>query len=44
MWGMLLLMILLGYSLVEIPKTLWRNADLEYYMVYLYHKIIEMEE
>ena len=26
MWGMLLLMVLLGYALVEIPKTMWHNA------------------
>jgi hypothetical protein len=26
MWGMFLLMVLLGYSLVEIPKTMWKNA------------------
>lgn len=43
-WGMLLLMILLGYSLVEIPKTMWRNAEPSDYLAYLYQKISEMEE
>ena len=41
-WGILLLIILLGYSLVEIPKTLWQNADPKVYLTYLYHKVIEM--
>ena len=26
-WGILLQMILMGYALVEIPKTMWRNAN-----------------
>ena len=26
-WGILLQMILMGYALVEIPKTMWRNAS-----------------
>ncbi len=26
-WGMLLLMGLMGYGLVEVPRTMWRNAD-----------------
>jgi len=25
-WGLLLLMGLMGYALVEVPKTLWNNA------------------
>ena len=41
-WGVLLLVVLMGYSLVEIPKTMWRNADPEVYLTYLYHKVIEM--
>ena len=44
MWGILLLMVLLGYSLVEIPRTMWRNADPNQYLEYLYHRIYEMEE
>lgn len=42
MWGMLLLMVLLGYALVEIPKTMWRNAAPNDYLVYLYQKVNEM--
>ena len=44
MWGMLLLMILMGYSLVEVPKTMWRNAQPKDYLTYLYQKISEVEE
>jgi hypothetical protein len=44
MWGMLLLMVLLGYALVEIPRTMWRNASPAEYLGYLYHKVGEMEE
>lgn len=25
-WGLFLLMVLMGYALVEIPKTLWNNS------------------
>ena len=38
-WGMFLLIILLGYSLVEIPRTMWRNAHPRQYLTYLYHRI-----
>ena len=30
---------LLGFGLVEIPRSMWRNADLEYRQKYLTHKI-----
>lgn len=30
---------LLGYGLVEIPRGMWRNADLEFRQKYLTHKI-----
>ena len=43
-WGMLLLMVLMGYALVEVPKTMWRNANPSDYLEYLYHRITEMEE
>lgn len=43
-WGMLLLMVLLGYALVEIPKTMWRNAQPSDYLAYLYHRVGQMEE
>jgi len=43
MWGMLLLMVFLGYSLVEIPKTLWHHSDVDKYLHYLYGKVYELE-
>ena len=43
-WGMLLLMVLLGYSMVEVPRTMWRNAHPSQYLRYLYQKIYEMED
>ncbi len=43
-WGMLLLMMLMGYSLVEVPKTLWRNAMPTDYLSYLYQRVAEVEE
>lgn len=44
MWGMLLLMVFLGYSLVEIPKTMWLHSDPSKYLNYLYIKIADVEE
>jgi hypothetical protein len=43
-WGMLLLMGLLGYALVEVPKTMWRNAEPKDYLEYLHYRVVEMEE
>ena len=28
-WGLLLVVVLLGYALPEIPKMIWRSADYE---------------
>ena len=39
-WGILLQMILMGYALVEIPKTMWRNANPNDYLEYLYHRVV----
>lgn len=39
-WGMLLLMVLMGYGLVEVPKTMWRNADPAQYLDYLHHRVV----
>ena len=44
MWGMLLLMIFLGYALVEIPKTMWHHSDVDNYLRYLYRKVYDVEE
>lgn len=43
-WGLFLLMILIGYALVEIPKTLWNNADPNTFLAYLYRKTDELED
>jgi len=41
-WGILLLIIFMGYSMAEIPKTMWYNSDPKRYLDYLYHKTVEM--
>lgn len=38
-WGLFLLMVLMGYALVEIPKTIWNNSDPETYLTYLYKRV-----
>jgi hypothetical protein len=43
-WGMLLLMGLMGYALVEVPRTMWRNADPATYLEYLHKRVTEMEQ
>lgn len=43
-WGLFLLMVLMGYALVEIPKTLWNNSDPQTYLSYLYRKVNDMED
>jgi arginyl-tRNA synthetase len=35
---------LMGYALVEVPKTMWRNADPGQYLEYLHYRVAEMEE
>lgn len=43
-WGLFLLMVLMGYALVEIPKTLWNNADPKTFLTYLYQKTNDLED
>ena len=47
-WGLLLLVLLMGYGLVEIPRTTWNYAKLDYKLAHAYFKIsklsIEKEE
>lgn len=47
-WGLLLLVFLMGYGLVEVPRVTWNTARLEYQMAHAYFKIsklsIEKEE
>ena len=47
-WGLLLLVFLMGYGLVEVPRTTWNTARLEFQMAHAYFKIsklsVEREE
>ena len=47
-WGLLLLVFLMGYGLVEVPRTTWNTARLELQMAHAYFKIsklsVEKEE
>lgn len=47
-WGLLLLVLLMGYGLVEVPRVTWNTARLEYQMAHAYFKIsklsVEKEE
>lgn len=37
-WGLLLLVLLLGYALVEVPRNLWNNANQSYILNRSYFK------
>lgn len=37
-WGLLLLVLLLGYALVEVPRNLWYSSDQTYVLHYAYFK------
>ncbi|XP_031558370.1 G-protein coupled receptor-associated protein LMBRD2-like [Actinia tenebrosa] len=47
-WGLLLLVMLMGYGLVEIPRNVWNSAKLEYKLAHAYFKVsklsVEREE
>jgi hypothetical protein len=44
-WGLTLVIVLLGYSLVEIPKLLWRNGNQILVLKrYQYEALIRKEE
>ncbi|KAK3727889.1 hypothetical protein QZH41_010612 [Actinostola sp. cb2023] len=47
-WGLLLLVILMGYGLVEIPRNVWNSAKLDYKLAHAYFKVsklsVEREE
>jgi hypothetical protein len=40
-FGMFLLMILMGYGMVEIPRSHWRTGNLTHEVQYLHHRISE---
>ncbi|KAF5274003.1 hypothetical protein FQA39_LY01118 [Lamprigera yunnana] len=41
-WGLLLLVLLLGYALVEVPRGLWNNSNHTYVMNYAYFKAAKL--
>lgn len=41
-WGLFLLVLLLGYALVEQPRRLWNNANLTYLLNYSYFKAAKL--
>ena len=43
-WGILLQMIMMGYAMVEIPRSLWMYAFPSKYLQYCYRKVRELEE
>lgn len=42
-FGIFLLMILMGYGMVEIPRACWRTGDLEMEVRYMHHRISDCE-
>lgn len=43
-WGLLLLMCMLGYGLVEIPKVLWRHSDKQKLLAYYQFRAAVLKE
>lgn len=41
-WGLFLLVLLLGYALVEVPRTLWNNSKRGYTLEYCYFKAAKL--
>lgn len=41
-WGLFLLILLLGYSLVEVPRNLWNNSKKNYTLTYTYFKVAKL--
>ncbi|KAJ2947112.1 hypothetical protein O0L34_g16464 [Tuta absoluta] len=41
-WGLFLLIMLLGYALVEVPRNLWNNSKKNYTLTYSYFKIAKL--
>ena len=41
-WGLFLLVLLLGYGLVEVPRTLWNNSKRGQLLQYTYFKIAKL--
>ena len=43
-FGVFLLMIIMGYAMVEIPRTLWNESEPKLFLSYLYSKIISLDD
>ncbi|XP_067645243.1 LMBR1 domain-containing protein 2 homolog isoform X2 [Eurosta solidaginis] len=41
-WGLFLLILLLGYALVEVPRSLWNNAKPGFTLQYSYFKVAKL--
>lgn len=41
-WGLFLLVLLLGYALVEVPRNLWNTSKPEYMLQYSYFKVAKL--
>ncbi|XP_068630261.1 LMBR1 domain-containing protein 2 homolog isoform X2 [Battus philenor] len=41
-WGLFLLILLLGYALVEVPRNMWNNSKKNYTLTYSYFKIAKL--
>nr|XP_046243535.1 G-protein coupled receptor-associated protein LMBRD2B-like [Scatophagus argus] len=41
-WGLFLLVLLLGYGLVEIPRSYWRSSSQDYLLAKTYFKVAKM--
>ena len=41
-WGLFLLVLLLGFGLVEVPRTLWNNSKRGQLLQYTYFKIAKL--
>ena len=41
-WGLLLLVFLMGYGLVEVPRIVWHSSNLEYQLAHVYFKVSKM--
>uniref|UniRef100_A0A7G3ADW4 Putative conserved plasma membrane protein n=1 Tax=Lutzomyia longipalpis TaxID=7200 RepID=A0A7G3ADW4_LUTLO len=41
-WGLFLLILLLGYALVEVPRSLWNNANPQFTLLHAYFKLSKL--
>lgn len=41
-WGILLQVVMMGYSMVEIPRSLWLSGEPKRYLLYCYDKVREL--